>query len=84
MKLIYAFLWQEYALTSADIFLDPEVNVLGAQAMASVNALANQLNSFPVLSEPLQSGYGVYPGDVWCQPQAGVNIRFFPQKILRL
>merc|ERR1711971_415681 len=69
IKLIYAFLWQEYALTSADIFLDPEVNVLGANAMSSVNALANYLNSFPVLSEPLQSGYGVYPGDTWCQPQ---------------
>ena len=69
VKLIYAFIWQEYALTSADIFLDPEVNVLGARAMSSVNALANSLSSFPVLSEPLQSGYGVYPGDTWCQPQ---------------
>ena len=37
--------------------------------MSSVNALANSLSSFPVLSEPLQSGYGVYPGDTWCQPQ---------------
>ena len=25
MKLIYAFMWQEYVLTSSDIFLDPEV-----------------------------------------------------------
>lgn len=27
IKLIYAFLWQEYVLTSADIFLDPEVRL---------------------------------------------------------
>ena len=69
IKLIYAFLWQEYVLTGADIFLDPEVNVLGAQAMSSINGLANYLSSFPVLDESLQSGYGVYPGDTWCQPQ---------------
>ena len=25
IKLIYAFMWQEYVLTSSDIFLDPEV-----------------------------------------------------------
>lgn len=69
MKLIYAFLWQEYVLTGSDIFLDPEVNVLGAAFMSTVNSLANYLNSFPVLSDPLQSGYGVYPGDTWCNPQ---------------
>ena len=62
MKLIYAFLWQEYVLTGADIFLDPEVNVLGAAFMSTVNGIANYLNSFPVLDEPLQSGYGIYPG----------------------
>jgi len=69
MKLIYAFLWQEYVLTGADIFLDPEVNVLGAAFMSTVNGIANYLNSFPVLDEPLQSGYGIYPGDSWCNPQ---------------
>ena len=69
IKLIYAFLWQEYVLTGSDIFLDPEVNVLGAAFMSTVNNLANYLNSFPVLSEALQSGYGVYPGDTWCNPQ---------------
>ena len=25
VKLLYAFLWQEYVLTGADILLDPEV-----------------------------------------------------------
>ena len=65
MKLIYAFLWQEYVLTNNDLFLDPEVNVIGASLMGTVNGLANWLNSFPVLSENLQTGYGVYPGDTW-------------------
>jgi len=69
IKLIYAFLWQEYVLTGSDIFLDPEVNILGAAFMSTVNSLANYLNSFPVLSDALQSGYGVYPGDTWCNPQ---------------
>ena len=46
-----------------------KVNILGAAFMSTVNGLANWLNSFPVLSPALQSGYGVYPGDVWCNPQ---------------
>jgi len=69
IKLIYAFLWQEYALTDADIFLDPEVNQLGASAMSSVNQLANYLTDFPILDEGLQSGSGIYPGEDWCNPQ---------------
>jgi len=69
IKLIYAFLWQEYALTDSEIFLDPEVNQLGASAMSSVNQLANYLTDFPVLDEGLQSGSGIYPGEVWCNPQ---------------
>merc|ERR1719348_2085878 len=69
IKLIYAFLWQEYALTDADIFLDPEVNQLGASAMSSVNQLANYLTDFPILDEGLQSGSGIYPGENWCNPQ---------------
>ena len=49
--------------------MDPEVNILGAAFMSTVNGLANWLNSFPVLSPALQTGYGVYPGDLWCNPQ---------------
>ena len=72
MKLMYAFLWQEYVLTDNDLFLDPEVNVIGAAMMGTVNGLANYLNSFPVLSPALQTGYGVYPGDTWCNPQVSI------------
>jgi len=68
-KIIYAFLWQEYALTDNDIFLDPEVNILGASAMVSINKLADWLNDFPMLDPALQTGYGTYPGDTWCNPQ---------------
>jgi len=69
MKIIYAFLWQEYALTDSTIFLDPEVNILGASAMVSVNKLADWLTEFPMLDSALQTGYGTYPGDDWCNPQ---------------
>lgn len=66
VKLLYAFLWQEYVLTGADIFLDPEVNTMGALLMPSVNALANWLTDFPVLDDNLQNATNIYPGDVRC------------------
>jgi len=69
MKIIYAFLWQEYALTSNDLFLDPEVNILGAAAIVTINKLADSLEDFPTLDMALQTGYGTYPGDSWCNPQ---------------
>jgi len=56
-------------LTDNDLFLDPEVNILGASAMVSVNKLADWLTSFPMLDVNIQSGYGTYPGDKWCNPQ---------------
>merc|ERR1712215_172152 len=68
-KIIYAFLWQEYALTDSEIFLDPEVNILGASAIVSINKLADWLTDFPMLDPELQTGYGTYPGDDWCNPQ---------------
>jgi len=69
IKLIYAFLWQEYVLTSADIFLDPEVNQLGFLLMGPVNQLADFLTDFPTLDNALQKGVGIYPGEEWCMPQ---------------
>jgi hypothetical protein len=69
VKLIYAFLWQEYALTDADIFLDPEVNQLGYTFMVSVNKFADFLTDFPMLDADLQKGSGIYPGEDWCNPQ---------------
>ena len=71
-------------MTDSTIFLDPEVNILGAAAMVSVNKLADFLTEFPMLDSALQTGkhyyvtviyltksvgYGTYPGDDWCNPQ---------------
>jgi len=69
MKIIYAFLWQEYALTDSDIFLDPEANILGAEGIVTINRFADWLTEFPMLDPALQTGYGTYPGDAWCNPQ---------------
>merc|ERR1719244_1772782 len=69
IKLIYAFLWQEYVLTDADIFLDPEVNKFGAQFLKTVNQLADLMTSFPLLDPALQTGIGLYPGEEWCNPK---------------
>merc|ERR1719348_1692696 len=69
IKLIYAFLWQEYALTDSEIFLDPEVNQIGASFMVTINSLADYLTDFPTLDNSLQRGYGIYPGEEWCNPQ---------------
>jgi len=68
VKLIYAFLWQEYALTDAEIFLDPEVNQLGYTFMVSINKFADFLTDFPMLDAGLQKGVGIYPGEGWCMP----------------
>jgi len=69
IKLIYAFLWQEYALTDNELFLDPEVNQIGASFMVTINSLADYLTDFPTLDNSLQRGYGIYPGEEWCNPQ---------------
>ena len=70
-------------MTSNDLFLDPEVNILGAAAIVTINKLADSLEDFPTLDMALQTGnispcnitpwyitgYGTYPGDSWCNPQ---------------
>jgi len=68
-KLIYAFLWQEYALTDADIFLDPEVNQLGFTFMVTINKFADYITDFPMLDAGLQKGSGIYPGEERCNPK---------------
>merc|ERR1740131_859029 len=69
VKLIYAFLWQEYALTDNELFLDPEVNQIGANFMITINQLADWLTDFPLLDNNLQKGSGIYPGEDYCNPQ---------------
>lgn len=48
IKLLYAFLWQEWVVTNASITTDPEFNEQGAALIGPVNDLANQLSNFPV------------------------------------
>ena len=48
--------FKEYALTSNGLFLDPEVNILGASAMVTINKLADFLTDFPMLDQDLQTG----------------------------
>ena len=57
---IHSLGYQEYVLTDNEIFLDPEVNILGASAMVSINKLADWLNDFPMLNPDLQTGIPVY------------------------
>ena len=54
IKLIYAFIWQEWAITDNPIFLDPDVNARGAALIPIVNGFCNQLNTFPIYDQNLQ------------------------------
>ena len=47
-------------MTDSTIFLDPEVNILGASAMVSINKLADWLTEFPMLDSALQTGMHYY------------------------
>jgi len=68
IKLIYAFLWQEYVITESPIFLNPIANVIGNTLIKYVNDYANSLSTFPVYDEALKTGEGVYPGSDRCNP----------------
>ena len=54
IKLLYSFLWQEWAIVDSDIWLQPEVNEKGTQLMPVVNAFANVLNNWPEYDQDLQ------------------------------
>ena len=54
VKLIYAFIWQEWVITDNPMVFDPEVNVQGNALITTVNAFANSLNNFPIYDQNLQ------------------------------
>ena len=54
IKLIYAFVWQEWVITSDPRVFDPDVNAAGNAAIPAVNAFANSLNNFPIYDQDLQ------------------------------
>ena len=68
IKLFYAFLWQEQALTQDDTFLQPSVNALGTFLLPLVNAVGNNLNGYSYSDAMMQSGLNMYPGENWCNP----------------
>ena len=68
IKLFYAFLWQEKALTQDDTFLQPSVNALGTFLLPLVNAVGNNLNDYTYSDDMMQSGLKMYPGENWCNP----------------
>ena len=57
IKLLYSFLWQEWAIVDGgedSIWLQPETNERGTELMPTVNAFANILNNFPEYDQDLQ------------------------------
>eukprot|EP00095_Tigriopus_kingsejongensis_P008144 maker-scaffold196_size269943-snap-gene-1.33 protein:Tk08144 transcript:maker-scaffold196_size269943-snap-gene-1.33-mRNA-1 annotation:"hypothetical protein AURANDRAFT_63034" len=66
IKLLYAFVWQEWAIGSNPIIYDPEINEQGAALLPTVNAIANALNTFPIYDQDMQDANNTYPGDYWC------------------
>lgn len=66
IKMLYAFLWQEWVITDKPIIFDPDFNEAGATFIRVVNAYANSLNDFPIYDQDLQNGVNIYPGDYWC------------------
>ena len=63
IKLLYSFLWQEWAITDGgedSIWLQPDVNEKGAEMLPKVNAFANVLNNFPEYDTNLQVIYFRY------------------------
>merc|ERR1711935_233161 len=71
IKLLYAFLWQEQALSGADadIWFQPITNQIGTVVLPLVNNLANALNNFTYSNAvDMQAGINMYPGELWCNP----------------
>ncbi|XP_059085901.1 uncharacterized protein LOC131882685 [Tigriopus californicus] len=66
IKLLYAFVWQEWAIGENPIIYDPAINEQGADLIPVINAFANSLNTFPIYDQDVQDGVNSYPGDEWC------------------
>lgn len=70
VKVLYAFLWQEWVFVfgpNDQLMLRPRVNKLGAVLMPYVNGLANMLTGFVHTDDTVQACVGVYPSDQRCR-----------------
>ena len=54
VKLLYAFVWQEWVLTNNPAVFEPETNAMGNAAITTVNSFANSLNNWPIYDQDLQ------------------------------
>lgn len=59
IKLLYAFVWQEWVVSDDPIILDPDINSGGAALLPVLNAYANSLNNYPIYDQDLQ----VFPSE---------------------
>ena len=55
IKLLYAFVWQEWVIGDNPAIYDPAVNEFGANLIPTINGLANAFNNFPVYDQDLQA-----------------------------
>ncbi len=66
IKLLYAFIWQEWVVTDLDIIFTQRFNTLGNLLIPVINGFANTLNDYPMYDEDLQNGRNLFPGDTGC------------------
>lgn len=68
IKIGYAFAWQEWVFAWKWL-LNPDVNILGADLLPTVNKIADFLTGFPQLDPDMINSKNVYPGDERCRKQ---------------
>lgn len=66
MKIIYAFLWQEFFIPLTWLYNDVGVG-LGAKFMPDWNDLANRISGTPQTDDNVTTATNVYPGDSQCR-----------------
>lgn len=66
MKILYAFLWQEFFIPLTWLYNDVGVG-LGAKFMLDWNDLANRISGTPQTDDNVTTATNVYPGDSKCR-----------------
>lgn len=66
MKILYAFLWQEFFIPLPELY-HPIPNKLGAWFMPYWNGISTKLSGFAQTDEAVVNSQNVYPGDSQCR-----------------
>jgi len=66
IKILYAFLWQEFFIPLTFLY-NPTFNYLGAVAMPYVNKYSTSLSHFSETDDNVVEAKKVYPGDNQCR-----------------